>query len=101
MFGSVRPGGTSSVSRVRTRAKSLRPKVPSADAASGELPHRACFRHGEELPLRSNTEHRLAIDITFFAERNKVIEQRARDFRPQVAPHMQVRLQSARFRLNF
>ena len=39
------------------------------------------------------------LDITLFAERNKVIEESARDLGPQVAPHMQVRLQSARFRL--
>jgi hypothetical protein len=53
-----------------------------------KFPQRACFRHGEELASRKNAEHRFAADVAFLTERNEIVEQRARNFSPQVAAHM-------------
>jgi hypothetical protein len=58
------------------------------DHALRKFPQHACFRHGEELASRKNAEHRFAADVAFLTERNEIVEQRARNFSPQVAAHM-------------
>jgi len=55
---------------------------------SGKLSQRACFRHGEELASREDTEHCRSLDVALLAERDEIVEQCAGDLSPQVATHM-------------
>src|SRR5262245_36819315 len=75
------------------------PDLPPPSPASGKLPQRAGFGHGEKLAARHDAEHRPAADVTLLSERDQIVEQRARDLRPQFAAHMQVRLEPAGYRL--
>ena len=76
-----------------------RPVTAFVRLASRELPQRAGFRHGEELAAGDNAEHRLAADVAFLAECDQIVEQRPRHLGPQVAAHMQIRLEPAVRRL--
>ena len=64
--GSVMPGGTSSVSRVRARVRRTPPpRAGSPDRhadPSGLLPQAAGFRHRKKFAARHHAEHRLAVD---------------------------------------
>src|SRR6478752_2367905 len=64
-----------------------------------ELPQYACCRHRKEFPPGHYTEHHFAADLAFLPERHQVVEQSARNLRPEFASHMQIRLEAAVYRL--
>src|SRR5205823_1545085 len=52
-------------------------------------------RHPVKLAARRDAEHALAVDVALLAELDQIVEQRARHQRPQIAAHMEIRLEPA------
>src|ERR1700691_2894289 len=94
-IGSSSDGGTSSVSRARARSKKSSPAPARADAAcSRKFPHLFRRRHGKEGPHGGYAEHGFALKLTLLAQLDKIEEQRARHFCPQIATHVQIRFKA-------
>src|SRR6202167_5259019 len=101
-IGSRSDGGTSNVSPARALSKKSSCAPAREDAAcSRKFPHLFRRRHGKEGAHGRYAKHGLALKLALLTEFDKVEEQRARHFRPQIAAHVQVWLKPLRpaFRL--
>src|SRR5271170_6276082 len=64
-------------------------------ARSRKVPHLFGRRHGEKSTPRRHAEHSPPLNLALLTEFDKIEEERACHFRPQVAADMQVRFEAA------
>src|SRR6185312_8973082 len=81
----------------RTHPPSASAPASASPAASGELPQRVGLGHRKKRAGRGDAEHALAANVALLAERDEVVEQSPRHFRPKLAAHVQIRPEAARY----